>query len=117
MSVAANLGAIVDRINRPAEVNPFGKYKLYRKTIESEEFYYAKVQVCRILPIYRVFRAIDERVNGLNGRRASASTLRKQFLWLDKNSLVKRLNLEYEEESKRKKVKKEIGSKGKRIHV
>ena len=96
-----------------ASQNPFGKYTLYRKTIGGKEFYYAKVRVCRIFPIYRVFRAIDGRVRGF----ANASTIRKQFLWLDKKSLIERLNYEYEEESNRKKVKKELKSKGKRIHA
>lgn len=116
MFIMINFADIVDWINRPAEVNPFGKYTLYRKTIGGEDFYYAKVRVCRIFPIYRVFRAIDTRVNGLNGR-ANAITIRKQFLWLDKKSLIERLNYEYKEESNRKKVKKELKSKGKRIHA
>jgi hypothetical protein len=55
-------------------------------------------------------------VNGLKGR-ANALTIRKQFLWLDKNSLIERLNYEYKEESNRKKVKRELRSKGKRIHA
>lgn len=117
MFVVANFEAIIDWTNRPAEVNPFGKYILYRKTVDGEEFYYAKVRVCRIFPIYRVFRAIDFRVSGGPNGRANAIAIRKQFLWLDKKSLIERLNYEYEEESNRKKVKKELKSKGKRIHA
>lgn len=119
MAVIINFPAIIDFVNKPAEVNPYGKYRLYRKTINGKEFYYAKVKVSRVFPIYRVFRhsdiALYRTLKDEKGYQF-AERISEQYLWDKKQHLIGQLEHKFQEETQRKKVKKEFKSKGKRIN-
>lgn len=119
MAVIINFPAIIDFFNKPAEVNPYGKYRLYRKTIDGKEFYYAKVKVSRVFPIYRVFRhsdiALHRTLKDEKGYQF-AERISEQYLWDKKQHLIGQLEHKFQEETQRKKVKKEFKSKGKRIN-
>lgn len=119
MAAIMNIGAIIDFFNRPAEVNPYGKYRLYQKTVDGKEFYYAKVKVSRVFPIYRVFRHSDLALyRNLRGEKGTqfAEKISSQYLWDKKHYLIVQLEHKFQEETRRKKVKKEFKSKGKRIN-